>query len=76
MFREVQPKFVKRYDELGDAIVRATERYVSDVQNGAFPEPKHSFGMAASKALGEPTGARPVVEEAKPEPAYGPADDR
>jgi hypothetical protein len=76
MFRDVQPKFVKRYDELGDAIVRATERYVTDVQNGAFPEPKHSFGMAAPKSLGEPTGSKPVVEDVKPAPQYGPADDR
>jgi 3-methyl-2-oxobutanoate hydroxymethyltransferase len=76
MFRDVQPKFVKRYDELGDAIVRATERYVADVQNGAFPEAKHSFGMAAPRSLGEPTGSKPVVEDVKPAPAYGPADDR
>jgi 3-methyl-2-oxobutanoate hydroxymethyltransferase len=76
MFRDVQPKFVKRYDELGDAIVRATQRYVADVQSGAFPEPKHSFGMAASKSLGEPTGSKPVIEDTKPAPAYGPADDR
>jgi 3-methyl-2-oxobutanoate hydroxymethyltransferase len=73
MFRDVQPKFVKRYEELGDAIVRATERYVAEVQSGAFPEARHSFGMAAPKSLGEPTGAKPVVDDAPP--AYGPADD-
>src|SRR6185436_7783601 len=59
MFRDIRPKFVKRYAEIGDVIVRATERYVAEVQNGVFPEAKHSFGMAAPKSLGEPTGARP-----------------
>jgi 3-methyl-2-oxobutanoate hydroxymethyltransferase len=74
MFRDVEPKFVKRYEELGDVIVKATERYVADVQNGVFPEAKHSFGMAAPKSLGEPTGAKPVIDDAPP--TYGPADDR
>lgn len=73
MFRDVQPKFVKRYAELGDAISKATAAYVADVQSGAFPEAKHSFGMAPPKTVGEPTGARPVVDGAPP--AYGPADE-
>ncbi|HVU03372.1 MAG TPA: 3-methyl-2-oxobutanoate hydroxymethyltransferase [Polyangiaceae bacterium] len=73
MFQDVQPKFVKRYAEIGDAISRATAAYVADVQSGAFPEPKHSFGMTPVKAAGEPTGARPVLEGARP--VYGPADE-
>jgi 3-methyl-2-oxobutanoate hydroxymethyltransferase len=73
MFREIQPKFVKRYRELGDEIVAATREYIADVQSGAFPEAKHSFGMAAPKTLGEATGEKPRVEGA-PVP-YGPADD-
>lgn len=73
MFGDIQPKFVKRYAELGDAIVAATREYVADVQCGAFPEARHSFGMAESKALGEPTGAKPLVEGAPT--GYGPADD-
>jgi 3-methyl-2-oxobutanoate hydroxymethyltransferase len=74
MFRDIQPKFVKRYAELGDAIVSATREYVADVQRGTFPEARHSFGMAQPKSLGEPTGAKPLVEGAAPQ--YGPADER
>ena len=74
MYRDIQPKFVKRYAELGDAIVNATRAYVGDVQSGAFPEARHSFGMAQPKAVGEPTGAKPVVSGAAPH--YGPADEK
>jgi 3-methyl-2-oxobutanoate hydroxymethyltransferase len=74
MYRDVQPKFVKRYAELGDAIVAATKAYIAEVQSGAFPEPRHSFGMAQPKTLGEPTGAKSVVSGAVPQ--YGPADEK
>ncbi len=37
MGRGHAPKFVKRYAELGDAIVDAVERYVAEVQSGVFP---------------------------------------
>jgi 3-methyl-2-oxobutanoate hydroxymethyltransferase len=74
MYRDIQPKFVKRYAELGDAIVNAMRAYVGDVQSGAFPEARHSFGMAQPKAVGEPTGAKPVVSGAAPQ--YGPADEK
>lgn len=73
MYREIHPKFVKRYAELGDAIVQATQAYVSEVQSGAFPSAAHSFGMAKPKTLGEPTGEKPLVSEAAP--GYGPASD-
>ena len=74
MYRDIQPKFVKRYAELGDAVVNATRAYVEDVRAGAFPEPRHSFGMAQPKTLGEPTGAKALVASAVPQ--YGPADDK
>jgi len=73
MFRDIQPKFVKRYAELGNAISSATQAYVADVQSGAFPAAAHSFGMASPKSIGEPTGTKPVVDGAPP--AYGPADE-
>jgi 3-methyl-2-oxobutanoate hydroxymethyltransferase len=73
MYREMKPKFVKRFAELGDAIVEATQRYVAEVQSGAFPSAEHSFGMAKPKTLGEPTGEKPRVDGV---PAgYGPASD-
>ncbi|MGZ3417508.1 MAG: 3-methyl-2-oxobutanoate hydroxymethyltransferase [Polyangiales bacterium] len=45
MFRGMRPKFVKRFGEIGDAIVGATRAYVDEVRSGAFPAPEHSFGI-------------------------------
>lgn len=73
MVRDLKPKFVKRFAEIGDAVVEATERYVEEVRSGAFPSEAHCFGMAGKKAVGEPTGTEPVVEE--PRAAYGPTSD-
>jgi 3-methyl-2-oxobutanoate hydroxymethyltransferase len=68
MYPDLRPRFVKRFAEVGQAIVEATRAYVSDVQGGAFPSDAHSFGPGPK---GEPTGNRPVV--AGPPPGYGPA---
>ena len=73
MYKDVQPKFVKRYAELGDAVVAATRSYVAEVQSGAFPGEAHSFGMGKAHSTGEPTGAKPVV--ASEPPGYGPTED-
>jgi 3-methyl-2-oxobutanoate hydroxymethyltransferase len=73
MYREIHPKFVKHFAELGDAVVSATRSFVEEVRSGAFPGPEHSFGMAKPKTVGEPTGAKPLV--LGPVPGYGPADD-
>lgn len=75
MYSEVRPKFVKRFAELGDAVVEATQRYVAEVQSSAFPSAEHSFGGAALKPRPpqEDTGARAVVEA--PPTTYGPAAD-
>lgn len=53
MVRSMRPKFVKRYAELGDAIVEATRSYVAEVHSGAFPSAEHTFkpsGHALSPA--------------------------
>lgn len=73
MVRDLKPKFVKRFAEIGDAIVSATESYVREVQDGTFPAAEHSFGMAGKKAVGEPTGTKPVVEPQRQ--GYGPAEE-
>ncbi|MBK7581515.1 MAG: 3-methyl-2-oxobutanoate hydroxymethyltransferase [Myxococcales bacterium] len=73
MYQDVQPKFVKRFAELGDAVVAAMRDYVAEVRSGAFPSPAHSFGMGKSHATGEATGARPVVVSEPP--GYGPTED-
>jgi 3-methyl-2-oxobutanoate hydroxymethyltransferase len=39
------PRFVKRYAELGDAIVEALEHYAEEVRSGAFPEQQHTYAM-------------------------------
>lgn len=48
MVRDLKPKFVKRYAELGDAIANATRAYVDEVRSGRFPSEAHSYGAAAS----------------------------
>jgi 3-methyl-2-oxobutanoate hydroxymethyltransferase len=37
------PKFAKHYAELGDAVVEAVKRYVSEVQSGEFPSAEHAY---------------------------------
>jgi len=39
------PRFVKRYAELGEAVVEALERYTEEVRSGAFPEERHTYAM-------------------------------
>jgi 3-methyl-2-oxobutanoate hydroxymethyltransferase len=39
------PRFVKRYAELGEAIVEALGHYAEEVRSGAFPEGKHTYAM-------------------------------
>lgn len=68
MYPDLRPRFVKRFAELGQAVVDATRAYVAEVQSGAFPSDAQSFG-AGPKA--EPSGNRPVVAGAPP--GYGPA---
>jgi 3-methyl-2-oxobutanoate hydroxymethyltransferase len=73
MYSNVRPKFVKRFAELGEAIVEATKSYVSEVQAGQFPGAEHSFGSGKVPPPDRPTGSRPVVDG--PPPGYGPASD-
>jgi 3-methyl-2-oxobutanoate hydroxymethyltransferase len=39
------PRFVKRYAEIGEAIVDALGRYAEEVRSGAFPEEQHTYHM-------------------------------
>ncbi|KKX27139.1 3-methyl-2-oxobutanoate hydroxymethyltransferase [Rhizobium sp. LC145] len=43
LFNEFTPRFVKRYDELGQRISRAAEEYATDVRSRRFPGPEHTF---------------------------------
>ncbi len=44
------PRFVKQYANLGSDIVRALTAYVADVQQGRFPEPRHTYAMSEKEA--------------------------
>ncbi|MFO0552778.1 MAG: 3-methyl-2-oxobutanoate hydroxymethyltransferase [Polyangiaceae bacterium] len=57
MYRELSPKFAKRFVEGGDAIIRATELYVSEVAARKFPGAEHSF-----KPNGFTVPRAPIVE--------------
>jgi 3-methyl-2-oxobutanoate hydroxymethyltransferase len=71
MFRELAPRFVKRFAEVGDTVVKATEAYVAEVRKGTFPDAQHCFGSAPSRAPDEPTGAKALVEDEPVVPVYG-----
>lgn len=52
------PKFVKQYAALGPEIVKAIEAYISDVQSGRFPEPRHTYAMPDDERQRFETGHR------------------
>jgi 3-methyl-2-oxobutanoate hydroxymethyltransferase len=68
MYPDLRPRFVKRFAELGEAVVNATRAYVSEVRGGAFPTEAHSFGASPKP---EASGNRPVIGSLPP--GYGPA---
>lgn len=43
LYGEFQPKFVKRYAELGRQIVQVLKQYKQEVESGAFPGPEHCY---------------------------------
>ena len=43
MFNDFVPKFVKQYANIGNVMKEAIGSYVKEVQEGAFPEHKHTF---------------------------------
>lgn len=43
MFGDFQPKFVKRFGEIGDQMKEAFRKYSEEVKSGAFPAPEHTF---------------------------------
>lgn len=71
MYRDLAPKFVKRFAELGEAVVSATAAYVDEVRAGSFPAGEHSFGAARGPARSA-AELRVVGEEPPaPEVRYG-----
>ncbi len=46
LFDRFLPRFVKQYDQIGERIVAALHRYKTEVEDGTFPGPEHSFSMS------------------------------
>ena len=49
LYEKLKPKFVKRYLELSQEIVKAVETYKNDVTSGKFPAKEHYFSMDKSE---------------------------
>jgi len=45
VFEVFVPKFVKKYANLAEQMVKAFEEYAKEVKEGKFPEKKHCYGM-------------------------------
>lgn len=43
MFDDFTPKFVKKYECLGDKMKEAFKNYIDEVKDGSFPSEEHSF---------------------------------
>ena len=48
LYRQMRPKFVKTYANLGDEVVAAVSQFIQEVRDGQFPMPEHSFHMDES----------------------------
>ena len=46
LYEDFTPKHARRYAQLGQAIVEATQGYISDVQDGSFPDDSESFPLS------------------------------
>ena len=49
-FEAFTPKFVKRYANVGEIMVKAFGEYISDVKNRKFPEEQHTYRMPPEEA--------------------------
>lgn len=45
MYNGFQPKFVKRYKEVGEDIKTVTKTYIEEINSGVFPAKEHTFSM-------------------------------
>ncbi|HYF85975.1 3-methyl-2-oxobutanoate hydroxymethyltransferase [Azospirillum sp.] len=51
LFGAFQPKFVKRYANLGESVSEAAATYAAEVRTRAFPGPEHCFGVKKAAAV-------------------------
>lgn len=45
IFQAFTPKFVKKYANLGEEMLKALKAYADDVRAKRFPEPQHTYNM-------------------------------
>lgn len=62
LFDQMQPKFVKRYAELGRIATEAVARFAAEVRGGQFPAAEHSYGLPETRT--EPPAAEPEDPQA------------
>ena len=43
MFSDFTPKFVKRYANIGEVMKEAFQKYMEEIQSGAFPSSEHEY---------------------------------
>ena len=60
------PRFVKRYDTLGDRAAAAIRAFKADVEAGAFPGPEHAYEMEAGELEKLKGSAAEVIDEPYP----------
>jgi len=62
MYPDLQPKFAKRFSEVGEQIVKATRDYVGEVQARSFPAPEHTFKANSARRRAEAPAPVRAVE--------------
>jgi len=67
-----QPKFVKRYAQMGRLREEAMREFKREVELGQFPTPAHSYAMAG-ESEGRTRRARGLSAHRRPRPAASPA---
>src|SRR4030042_454735 len=45
IFQAFTPKFVKKYDNLGEKTIKVLTQYPKEVRDGEFPEEEHTYKM-------------------------------
>jgi 3-methyl-2-oxobutanoate hydroxymethyltransferase len=45
VFQAFTPKFVKKYENIGEKTVQAFQEYFQEVRTKDFPAPEHTYGM-------------------------------
>ncbi len=48
MYKDLSPKFVKKYAEMGNDIIKAVQAYKKDLNDKKFPEEKHTYQLEDS----------------------------